>query len=288
MIQTSEIIIGCMLWSHWGKNLSQIQQTDLLEFCVDQGNTTFDHADIYGDYTTEGDFGIALKNSSINRNEIQLISKCGIQLVSENRTNSVKHYNYSKSYIIWSAERSLKALQTDYLDLFLLHRPSPLMHPESIAEAVNELKSSGKILNFGVSNFTDSQTDLIAKHTPVAANQIEFSLTNVTPMLDGNLDYMHNHNIKPLSWSPLGKYFKSDNPQNQNIKAVLKKMTKKYNASEDTLLLSWILKHPSKITPVIGTTVKERIKNSNLATRLELDLEDWFLLLEASQGQEVP
>lgn len=284
----SEIIIGCMLWGHWGKNMTQKEQITLLEFCFENGNTTFDHADIYGDYTSEAGFGKALSQSYINRQDIQLISKCGIQLISKNRPNKVKHYNYSKAYIIQSAEASLQNLKTDYLDLFLLHRPSPLMDPETIAGAINTLQQSGKILNFGVSNFSASQTALIAKYVTVSANQIEFSLTKPNAMLDGTLDYMMSHNIETLSWSPLGLYFKTQSPQIERLKKVTKQLSKKYKVAEEVILLSWILKHPAKIKPVIGTTTKERIINANLATALNLELEDWFWLLEASQGEEVP
>jgi len=118
-----------MTWGNWGKQLSSKDQSEMIEFCVENGNSTFDHADIYGDYTTERGFGKALEESEIKREEIQLISKCGIQYIGETRNNNTKHYNYSKDYIIWSAEESLKNLKTDYLDTFLLHRPSPLMYP---------------------------------------------------------------------------------------------------------------------------------------------------------------
>ena len=284
----SEIIIGCMLWGHWGKNMTQKEQIGLLEFCFENGNTTFDHADIYGDYTTEAGFGNALSQSRVNRQNIQLISKCGIQLISNNRPNSVKHYNYSKAYIIQSAEASLQNLKTDYLDLFLLHRPSPLMDPETIADAITTLQQSGKILNFGVSNFSASQTALIGKYVNISANQIEFSLSKPNAMQDGTLDYMMSHEIETLSWSPLGLYFKTQSPQIERLKKVTKQLSIKYKVAEEVILLSWILKHPAKIKPVIGTTRKERIINANLATALNLELEDWFWLLEASQGQEVP
>ena len=162
----------------------------------ENGNNTFDHADIC-DYTTEAGFGNALSQSGVNRQNIQLISKCGIQLISNNRPNSVKHYNYSKAYIIQSVEASLKKFKTDYLDLFLLHRPSPLMDPETIADAITTLQQSGKILNFGVSNFSASQTALIAKYVNISANQIEFSLTKPTTQ-DGTLDYMMSNEIETL------------------------------------------------------------------------------------------
>ena len=133
----SRIIAGTMTWGVWDKKFSKKEMNDLIHFCLEQGLTTFDHADIYGGYTTEADFGNAFSESKIPRETIQLISKCGIQYTCENRNNKIKHYNYSKDYIIWSAETSLKNLKTEYLDLLLLHRPSPLMHPDEISEAIS-------------------------------------------------------------------------------------------------------------------------------------------------------
>ena len=276
-----------MSWGKWGKQFSAKEQADLIQFCVDQGNNTFDHADIYGGYSTEADFGWALKRSDINRSNIQLISKCGIQLVTENRDNKIKHYNYSKDYIIWSAEQSLKALQTDYLDTFLLHRPSPLMHVDEVAEAIVQLKLSGKIKSFGVSNFTSSQVDLLANEVEVSVNQIEFSLTHHEAMLNGTLDHLQLKNIETLSWSPLGSIYKTKDEQVARIRPVLDTLSEKYEVTDDTLLLSWILKHPAAISPVIGTTNHERIQNANKALELDLELEDWFLMLKAATGKDV-
>jgi predicted oxidoreductase len=284
----SEIIIGCMSWAKWGKDYSTEELIDLLNFCMDEGLSTFDHADIYGDYTTEGRFGKALSKSGIKRESIQLITKCGIQYVGETRDNQVKHYNYSKDYIIWSAEQSLKNLKTNYIDLFLLHRPSPLMHSDEILEAIQRLKLDGKILNFGVSNFTPSQVELIDSKVDVQANQVEFSLTQHSAMHNGSLDQMIVKGIKPMAWSPLGSYFRDTNAQTLRIKKILQKLSEKYEVSEDTILLAWIFKHPSKVAPVIGTTNKDRMRNAKHAAQLTLELEDWFSLLVASQGHKVP
>ena len=253
----SRIIQGCMNWGKWGSSLSQNEMEKLIHFNLEKGITSFDHADIYGDYTTEIEFGKAFKNSSIKREEVQLISKCGIQYVGETRLNKVKHYQYDSDYIIFSAEKSIKDLNADYLDIFLLHRPSPLMHPDEISNAIETLMSQGKIKSFGVSNFTNIQTDLISTKSQVSANQIEFSLSHNKPLFDSSLDYMFVNNIIPMSWSPLGTIFKDEDENNKRIHFLLDELTMKYNASKDQLLLSWILKHPSKIHPVIGTVKTE-------------------------------
>lgn len=278
-----------MTWGSWGKQLSEKEMTHLIHHCINNGITTFDHADIYGAYTTETDFGHAFSNSGIKREDIQLITKCGIQYMADNRSsNIVKHYDVSKDYIIWSVEESLKKLKTDYLDLILIHRPSPLMHPDEISEAITILKEQGKIKHFGVSNFTNSQMQLVHKKMPIAANQIEFSLTQHKAMHDGTLDNMIVNSILPMCWSPLGIVFKEDTEQTRRIHKQLGLLLNKYNATEDQLLLAWILKHPALIHPVIGTTNPKRITNAVKAIEIDLDLQDWFLILVASQGHKVP
>jgi predicted oxidoreductase len=284
----SKIIAGTMTWGIWGKNLDKSQMIALMNSCIEIGITTFDHADIYGGYTTETDFGNAFGESQIKREEVQLISKCGIQLPSTNRATQVHHYNYSKSHIVWSAEQSLKNLKTDYLDLLLLHRPSPLMQVDEIAEAIEKLKSDGKILDVGVSNFTPSQTDLIQTKTKINYNQIEFSITHFEPMLDGSLDYMQGNKIQPMCWSPMGSVFKKSDDKSIRIKKLAAQLSTKYNVEIDVLLLAWILKHPAGILPVFGTADTTRIANLIKATEVEMELEDWFAFWTASAGNPIP
>lgn len=276
-----------MSWGVWGKNFSTKEMTSLIDFCVENGNATFDHADIYGGYTTEAAFGKAFAESSVKREAIQLITKCGIQYVTEARNNKVKHYNYSKDYIIWSVEESLKNLQTEYLDVFLLHRPSPLMHPDEIKEAITLLQQQGKIIDFGVSNFTPSQMELLKDDINLTTNQIEFSLVQHNAMNDGTLDYLFKNKIQPMCWSPLGKFFGLDTEQSQRIAKELTVFAEKYNVSKDQLLLAWILQHPSGVIPVIGSANKERIQKANAAKEIQLELEDWFILYQASMGHKV-
>lgn len=284
----SRIIQGCMNWGKWGSSLSKIEMERLIHLNIENGITSFDHADIYGDYTTETEFGKAFKSSSVKREEVQFISKCGIQYVGETRSNKVKHYQYDSDYIIFSAEKSIKDLNADYLDMFLLHRPSPLMHPDEISKAIEILMSQGKIKSFGVSNFTNNQTKLISTKTQVSANQIQFSLSHNKPLFDSSLDYMFSNNIIPMSWSPLGSIFKEENESNNRVHLLFNELTKKYNASKDQLLLSWILKHPSKIHPVIGTVKPERISAAKNSLNIKLNEIDWFRMLETYLGHKLP
>ncbi|WP_428659853.1 aldo/keto reductase [Runella sp.] len=284
----SKIIAGTMTWGVWGKDCNTKQMIELMNCCLENNITTFDHADIYGDYTTETAFGIAFRESKIDRNNIQLISKCGIQMPSEIRKNTVKHYDYSTSYIIRSVEQSLKNLQTDYLDLLLLHRPSPLMKADEIAEAIGKLKEDGKIIDFGVSNFTPAQMNLIETGTKIHYNQIKFSITDFEAMLNGTLDHMQTHKIIPMCWSPLGTVFKKDDERSHRIKKMAAHFSLKYTVSVDVILLAWILKHPSAILPVCGTADPARIANLMKAATVEMELQDWFALWSESSGVPVP
>ncbi|MHA7863273.1 aldo/keto reductase [Flagellimonas marinaquae] len=283
----SRIISGAMTWGSWGKKLSKKEMMELMHHSIDCGLTTFDHADIYGSYSTEADFGAAFSDSGIKRESIQLITKCGIQL-TRGRDNRINHYQYDKDYIIWSAEESLRKLKTDYLDFFLIHRPSPLMEPNEIAEAARHLLVSGKIKKFGVSNFTTSQVAILEKTIPVEGNQVEFSLTHHDPMYDGVFDDCIANKRMAMAWSPLGSFFREDDEQTARIKEAIGPLMDKYGTDESQLLLAWILKHPAQVHPVIGTTNKQRIKLAAEAIKIDLELQDWFALLVAAQGHDVP
>ncbi|MDN3678518.1 aldo/keto reductase [Flavobacterium paronense] len=283
----SPIVAGTMNWGIWDKKLATSEMEHLIHICIENQITSFDHADIYGGYTTEADFGKAFAQSKIDRNKLQLISKCGIQL-DRGRNNAIKHYDYSKDYIIWSVENSLKNLQTDYLDVLLLHRPSPLMVADEIAEAVEKLKNEGKIIDFGVSNFTASQTELIRQKTEINYNQIQFSATHHEAMLDGSLDYMQLHDIHPMSWNPLGTVFREDIEQTRRLKKLLVQLVDKYHLGSDTILLAWVLKHPANVIPVAGTVNIARIQALMKAVEMDLSQLDWFAIWTESMGNKVP
>lgn len=288
-VELSPIIAGVMNWGVWDKNLNTKEFTHLINLFIENGITTFDHADIYGGYTTEEAFGKALTESKIERKKIQLITKCGIQYTSVKRPeNHIKHYEYSKDYIIWSAENSLKNLQTDYLDVLLLHRPSPLMQADEIAEAVAKLKADGKILSFGVSNFTPFQTELLRQKTEISFNQVQFSATHHEAMLDGSFDYMQIHNIKPMAWNPLGTVFRENTDQTFRLRQLLAKLVEKYHVGSDIILLAWIMQHPAGISPVAGTVNSGRIQQLMKAKSLVLDKQDWFSIWTESMGHKVP
>jgi len=289
---TKEIIAGTMKWGVWGANLSTNEIKDLITGCMEKGVSTFDQADIYGGYSTEAAWGKAWSELSIPRSKIRLISKCGICYPCDHRPEfPLKHYNYQKEYLISCVEKSLKNLHTDYLDLLLLHRPSPLMDPDKIAEAYNYLTDRGMIRSIGVSNFTPSQMELCRRVIPISSNQIEVSLLHLDSMFDGTLDYCMTNNIEVQAWSPLGggKLF---NPSKDfdfvNRRQRLLQVAKKYNWELDEMAYLFLLHHPVGIKPVTGSSVLERIQKAQKCTSVSISDIQWFEILEASQGHKVP
>ncbi|WP_332021466.1 aldo/keto reductase [Kaistella sp.] len=283
----SPIIIGTMRWGIWGANHSVKNVQHLIEISLEENLFTFDHADIYGNYTTEKLFGDALSAMKINREEVQFISKCGIEMPGKNRNYQIKSYNYSKEHIIKSVENSLENLQTDYLDLLLLHRPSPLMNPEEIAEIFDVLREQKKVRHFGVSNFSVSQFELVNDAFPIITNQMEISLNKTDAFYNGTLDQMLLKKLRPMAWSVMGNYFTQPSAQNMRIKTVLDELCIKYGAKESQILLAFLRLHPARILPIIGTSKPQTIKDLKKSMDLKLEREDWFRLLQASEGKEV-
>lgn len=283
----SELIAGTMRWGIWGANHSVKEIQKLIQVCVEENITTFDHADIYGGHTTEELFGNAWKDMDLKRENLQFISKCGIVMNSDKKPSALKYYNYNKDYILNCVDESLSNLKTDYLDTLLLHRPSPLMNPEVIAEAFTVLKDVGKVKEFGVSNFSVSQFELINQYVPLVTNQIEISVNEISSFENGILDQLMSKGLRPTAWSVMGSYFSDQSDENIRIKKVIVELCDKYNAEENQILLAFILKHPSKIIPVIGTSKAETIRTLSQTLQIDLDLEDWFRILESIRGKEV-
>jgi len=266
--------------------LEERQVQELIEASLEAGITTFDHADIYGDHSNEEIFGNVLRKNPSLRKKMEIITKCGIKFSSSKRPASwVKHYDTSQQHIIWSANNSLKMLGVDHIDLLLIHRPDPLLNPEEVAEAFTSLKKSGKILHFGVSNFTPSQFEMLQHflNFPLVTNQLEISIQHNVPLFDGSLDVMLKNKVSPMSWSPLGGGRVVNGDQQQ-----LFQKASKYAATDAQLALAWLLKHPSTIFPVIGTTNPERITECSKAIDIQMDLQDWFEMLKIAQGKEMP
>lgn len=286
----SSPIAGCMRWGKWGANFTTTEYRNLIEECLNIGVHSFDHADIYGDYTTEEDFGDALKEDKTLRSKIKLITKCGIQMVTENRPEHlIKSYNTSKKHILRSTEQSLKNFGTDYLDVLLIHRPSPLLHPEEVAEAIQLLQQQGKVLEFGVSNFMPHQVNMLQQYVPIKYNQIEVSVICLTPFTNGLLDNCLQHHITPMAWAPLGGGLLTDDlhAHFRSISQAASELAEKYAMGMNEILIAWLNTHPAGIVPVMGTTKIERLLQAKKATEIKLSKEDWFLMLKAATGEDV-
>lgn len=287
----SRLVLGVWRLADW-----QMDDRALLHFlqeCVELGITTIDHADIYGNYTCEARFGAALKLEPSLRARLQLISKCGIKLVSSHRpAHTIKHYDTSRSHILASVETSLQQLQTDYLDVLLLHRPDPLMNSDETADALTQLKQAGKVRYFGVSNFTPSQVNLLASRLnfPLVTNQIEISVLHLAPFLDGSLDQCQQLQMAPMAWSPLagGALFRGQDDRVVRVQQALAEVGQQLGATIDQVALAWLLRHPAQIVPILGTGNLERVRSATAATQLHLSREQWFAIWTASTGQNVP
>lgn len=282
-------IVGCMRWGIWGENFTTSQYEQKINQCLEIGLDIFDHADIYGHYTTEAEFGNALKGNTNLRSQIKIITKCGINMLTPNRPqHAIKSYDTSAAHITKSVEQSLQNFHTDYIDTLLIHRPDILIDVEEVGATITALKKAGKIKSFGVSNFTTSQVALLQKYIPVEHHQVEISVTNLNAFENGILDQCQLEKIEAQSWSPMGNgIFTENTDQHSRILAQADSLSKEYECSVNQILLAFIYAHPSQIVPVIGTTKFERISEAKKAMEIELKREDFYKLWTASTGKEV-
>ncbi len=279
-----KLIAGTMRWGSWGAKMSNQQYADSISKWLEYGVNEFDLANLYGDYSCEKEFGDALRRLKISRSSVRLISKMGIENPSAERGNLVKHYNYSKKHILSCVERTLQDLQTDYLDVLLLHRPSPLMQVDHVAEAISALVSEGKIKSFGVSNFLPSQVDWLSNQIKIDHNQISFSLSDFKAMENGSLESFASQNLSVAAYSPI---IHLENTSAE-LKLQLTSLSEKYNCSEACIAVAWVLKHPLISSVVIGTSKLERIQEIQKALEVRLSIQDYFFLWEAARGTKVP
>ncbi|MBV6647049.1 MAG: aldo/keto reductase [Cyclobacteriaceae bacterium] len=291
-LSLSQIVYGWMNTNQW--ELSNKGLLERIQYCLDLGITTMDHADIYGSYTCESLFGDAIALDPSVRDQMEIITKCGIALISDNRPDhNLKHYNTSYEHIIQSVETSLKNLRTDRIDLLLIHRPDPYNDPSETARAFDQLKKDGKALHFGVSNFSVQDFKTLQSYLdyPLVTNQLEISITCLDAFDSGNVAFAQEKRMKLMAWSPLagGSIFTSTDDQSTRLRALLRKIGEETGTQEmDKLMLAWLLGHPSGIVPVIGTGNPQRIINASEATEVKLSRQQWFDIWSTSRGHRVP
>lgn len=295
-LEASEIVLGCMRID----KMSVEELSIYVDTAMAEGITLFDHADIYGRGYCEELFGKMLTYRTGLREKIQIQSKCSIR---------DGYYDFSKEHILTSVDKSLQRLKTDYLDLFILHRPDTLMEPEEVEEAFDILQSSGKVRNFGVSNFNSMQIELLKScvKQPLLVNQMQFSIMNsgmvnsgiqVNTLFEGSIDhdgsileYCRLKNITLQAWSPFQYGFFEgifiDNDKFPELNQVLGRIATKKGVSKSAIAVSWILRHPAKMQTIVGTTNTERLKDICTASNVELSRAEWYEIYSAA-GNRLP
>ncbi len=265
-----------------------------LHVCLEAGITTVDTAEIYGGYRVEECLGKALALDPALRRKLQIVSKCGIYIPCEfHPDRHTAFYNASAERIVKSAEKSLRFLGTDYLDLFLVHRPDWLASIDETAEGLNRLLKAGKIRSAGVSNYSVSQFEALNSRMaqPLVTNQVEFSLLHMDPMYDGVFDHAQQHRYRPMAWSPLAQSLLLDGAHepSRRVHEVCARLSPKYGgATLDQLAYAWLLAHPAGALCVIGTHKLDRIKAASIAASIRLEREDWYALWTAAKGHAIP
>ncbi len=295
-IKSSEIALGCMRIA----DMSVKDVSKLITAAMEEGINFFDHADIYGGGRSEEVFGKALKEMIGVREKIFIQTKCGIR---------DGYYDFSKEHILKAVDGSLKRLKTDYIDVLLLHRPDALVEPEEVAEAFSILHASGKVRNFGVSNHNPMQIELLSRYLNqrLIVNQLQLSITN-TGMIDAGLnvnmqidksvdrdgsvlDYCRLNGITIQAWSPFQYGFFEgvflDNPKFKTLNDEMDKIAKAYDVPKNAIPIAWILRHPAKIQPIVGTTNVKRLKEICRASNITLTRKEWYDLYKAA-GNKLP
>jgi predicted oxidoreductase len=311
-LEVSRLAYGCMNLASWElAPVTEEEKRAAVEVACaayDAGINLFDHADIYAYGKSEEAFAAVWQE--IPREEVVLQSKCGIILPGDPRYSGPGRYDFSHDHIIAAVEGSLQRLQTDYLDILLLHRPDPLIEPEEVARAFDHLDHSGKVRFFGVSNFNAWQIELLqaAVDQPLVINQLELSLLHphlvhegiIANQIDGPhalasgiLDYCRLTDVMIQAWSPVaqGLLFNPPADAAPNVLAVAERvaaLAAEKGTTPEAIALAWILRHPAGIQPIVGTTKPERVRASVLADGVTLSREEWYELLIASRGAPVP
>jgi len=265
-----------------------------LHRCVELGITTIDTAEIYGLYRVEAALGQALALSPGLRDKLEIVTKAGIYVPNEsNRERKVGFYDASGGRLRQSLEQSLRLIGTDRIELFLVHRPDWLTPVDDTALGLNQLLRAGKILSAGVSNYSAAQFDALSSRMeqPLVTNQVEFHLLRMNPIDDGTFDQCQERRIQPMAWSPLagGRIFDQRNEAAARLAKAAAVLSEKYShATLEQLAYAWILAHPSRPIPVIGTNKVGRIESAAESARITLDREDWFALWVAARGHDIP
>ncbi len=290
---TSDVSLSRLIYGMWrigddaDTSTSHVQAK--IESCLSQGITTMDQADIYGGYEAEEILGNALKGTDL-RDKIELVTKCDIVAPAGRYSDArVKYYDTSRAHIMASVEHSLRLMGTDYVDLLLIHRPDPMMDADETGAALDDIVASGKARSVGVSNFKLHDWTLLqsAMKTPLVTNQIELSLLAHEGFTNGDVAYLQERKVAPMAWSPLGGGALFSQENNVLLDA-LKVIGEARGVDETAVAVAWLLAHPARVMPVMGTNSLDRIGKISDALKVKMDRETWFELYTIALGNEVP
>ena len=288
---TDDLSFSQIIYGMWrlgdDTDTSQAHVQAKVEACLAQGITTMDQADIYGGYTAEALFGETLKAAPALRDQIEIVTKCDIVApVGRHSDARVKYYDTSAAHITASVEASLRDMNIDVIDCLLIHRPDPLMDAMETGEVLDDLITSGKVRTVGVSNFKPWDFSLLqsAMENELVANQIELSATNHTPFTDGDLAFLQENDIPVMAWSPLGGGSIFDNAAVMNV---LNRVAGEAGVEPSAVAVAFLLRHPARIAPVMGTNNISRINALSDALKVNLDRQTWFEIYTAALGREV-
>jgi predicted oxidoreductase len=288
---TDDLSFSQIIYGMWrlgdDTDTSQAHVQAKVEACLAQGITTMDQADIYGGYTAEALLGETLKASPALRDQVEIITKCDIVApVGRHSGARVKYYDTSAAHITASVEASLRDMSIDVIDCLLIHRPDPLMDAMETGEVLDDLIASGKVRTVGVSNFKPWDFSLLqsAMENELVANQIELSATNHTPFMDGDLAFLQENDIPVMAWSPLGGGSIFDNAA---VMSVLSRVADAAGVEPSAVAIAFLLRHPARIMPVMGTNNISRINSLSDALKVSLDRQVWFEIYTAALGREV-
>jgi len=293
---SSRLVYGCMRISGDNSPADREKGKEAIRAAIEAGYNHFDHADIYGGGHCESLFAEVLTEMQGLREKILITDKCGIRVPDEPEAGDPKRYDFSRQHILQSVDGSLKRLGIEYMDLLLLHRPDYLFNPEEVAGTFRILKEQDKVRQFGVSNFSPSQFSLLQAYwpEPMLANQVEVNIHNIQTLTDGTLDQCQELKVTPMAWCPLGGVVYPawgntlSEDQSSRILVELENQAEKYETEHWIVMLAWLLKHPSGITPIVGSTRPSRIRAAKQSLELDYSAEDWYRLLQARNGHEVP
>lgn len=284
--KVSPAVYGFWRWEDTSEN-GLVDMERIVNFCLENGINTFDHADRYGGYQCEELFGRVLRQRSFKREDVVMFTKCGLNVPHPSRPGiRIKHVDTSSEHIVKSLERSLRQLGTDYVDIFLLDQLDPLSDLEETAVTLERLKSSGKIRNIGVANFSVFQHQLLASYlkVPIVTNHIELNLLNTTALDNGQIDYIKQRYMKPLAAAPLagGRIEKGTDEQAVRVHHKLQELSEKYDSHVESIAVAWLVKLGA--LPLIGTSSEQRITNIVKAFDIDLDRQDWYELYYAAKN----